>query len=671
MLDIRLTRCFDKDHPAVFDAHFADATAWRRRAAAVRNQARVALGLHPMPGRVPLQPVIHGRIERDGFSVEKVFFRSLPGHYVCGNLYRPIHARAAGRGRRCPAVLSPHGHWRAGRFMWRSDEEVEKELSLGAERARDAARSPLQARCVTLARLGCVVFHYDMAGFGDSSRLRHAEGFTSVTDALHLRSFMGLQTFNSIRALDFLASLPDVDASRIAVTGASSGATQCIALLAVDERPLATCPVVMVGMNMQGGCVCENAPLYRALTNNVELACLAAPRPQEVVAADDWTSDFETRGLPELRRVYALLGAADAIDGKHLPFPHNYNVHSRERMYAFMNRVLRLGHVGDAWERPFEPMTRDELTVFDAAHPRPDDEADAAAIAAWWTGDAQSQIERLRLDADAYRALLRDALSAMLVDELPLSADAVETWGAAPLPDPRAGATWSGVLSRRGAGERVPVRLELPENWNGEIVIFPDKNAATKQAMGKPLSTLLDRGVGLLAIDLFRAGDRVPDRPAGGARLPATSKPADRKYLGFTLGYNRAVIAERAHDVLTAIALMRARRRVRSLRLLAGHEAGPSTLLAAALAGDALSGLAIDLGGFDFQYVVSDDDPRLLPGGLKYGGLTGFASLCSGPALIAGLPERSDLAVLRVREGVVVQHDAASLEVLIDFLLGN
>lgn len=657
MQDSRFTRRFDKDHPAPFEPGFASRQAWLERAAFLRRQARVALGLHPMPTRGPIEPLIHGRIELDGYSVEKIRFTSFPGVHVCGNLYRPLPADPA---RRRPAVLTPHGHWRGGRFMWRSEEEIEREIASGAERARDAARSPLQARCVTLARLGCVVLHYDMAGYADTLP-EHARGFESIDDVLHLRSFMGLQTFISIRALDCLLSLPDVDPDRVAVTGASSGATQAIALLAVDDRPAATCPVVMVSMNMQGGCACENAPLYRVFTNNVELACLAAPRPQEVVAADDWTSDFETRGLPEMKRVYALLGAADRIDGKHLRYPHNYNVHSRERMYAFISRAFGLGHEGKDWERPFEPLAPAQLTVFDAEHPRPAEEPDAGKIATWWTRDAASQLERLRPDADAYRAMLHEALSAMLVDRLTGSAGEVEVVGQPPLPAWHAGAGWSGQLSRRDAGERVPVRLELPARWNGAVVVFSHERATALVRDQQVVSSLLDARLGVLAVDLFCAGEFVPESPV--------TRPTDRRYLGFTLGYNRAVIAERAHDVLTAIGWLRSQPGVRAIRVLGGGIAGPPALLAAALAGDVLSGSAIDLDGFDFHDVATDDDPRLLPGGLKYGGLAAFASLCRGPALIAGLSERSDLHALRASDGVVVQHDRAGLSELVEFLL--
>src|SRR5204863_3529918 len=120
-----------------------------------------------------------------------------------------------------------------GRFYDAGETAAQQQIDQGAEKTMAGARHPLQARCAQLARMGCVVFHYDMVGIADSQQIEHRAGFTDAAAELRLQSFMGLQTFNSIRALDFLTSLPDVDAKRLGVTGASGGGTQTFLLCAI------------------------------------------------------------------------------------------------------------------------------------------------------------------------------------------------------------------------------------------------------------------------------------------------------------------------------------------------------------------------------------------------------------------------------------------------------
>src|SRR5207245_7849783 len=117
--------------------------AWEARRKEVRERVLVATGLWPMPEKTALNPVIHGKIDRDEYTVEKVFFASYPGHYVSGNLYRP-----KGKSGKLPGVLCPHGHWRNGRFYdaleAHGEKGVEQELKSGAEKTREGARFPPQ-----------------------------------------------------------------------------------------------------------------------------------------------------------------------------------------------------------------------------------------------------------------------------------------------------------------------------------------------------------------------------------------------------------------------------------------------------------------------------------------------------------------------------------------------
>ncbi|MBN2316625.1 MAG: acetylxylan esterase, partial [Sedimentisphaerales bacterium] len=298
---------------------------WKQRAEYVRKVMNVTLGLWPMPTKTPMNPVIHGLIDQGDYTIEKVYFESVPGFYVTGNLYRPKDKM----GRR-PAVLSPHGHFPGGRFQDEGIETVRRKIAQGAERFEDGGRSFMQSRCVQLARMGCVVFHYDMIGYGDSvqipldvahrfSQLRvkfkepPAQGFYSASAELHLHNPMGLHTYNSIRALDFLISLPDVDSERIAVTGGSGGGTQTFMLCAVDDRPLVSVPVVIVSTTRQGGCTCENISGFRIGTYNLEITALHAPNPLLLISADDATRTMPERGFPELKQLYGILGATQNV----------------------------------------------------------------------------------------------------------------------------------------------------------------------------------------------------------------------------------------------------------------------------------------------------------------------------------------------------------------------
>ena len=283
----------------------------------LRQQMLVALGLWPMPPKTPLNPKVYGKLTRDGYTIEKVVLETLPGFTLSGNLYRP--ASATGR---VPGLLCPHGHWEDGRV----NPEV-------------------QQRCIRWAKLGCAVFLYDMVGYNDSKPFTHA--FLNDRLRRHGFSLATLQTWNSIRALDWLSSLADVDPARIGCTGESGGGTQTFLLTALDPRITVAAPVVMVSDSFQGGCVCENAAGLRLGTDNVEIAALCAPRPMMLVGATgDWTAKTMARAFPTIRGVYSLIGSIDRIEAAVFDFPHNYNQTSRNAVYAFMGRWL-MG-IGDA-----------------------------------------------------------------------------------------------------------------------------------------------------------------------------------------------------------------------------------------------------------------------------------------------------------------------------------
>lgn len=597
-----------------------DLKSWQQRRDIVREQILVSQGLWPMPPKTPLNPVIHGKIARDGYVIKNVSFASLPGHYVTGNLYIPT-----GKTGKLPAVLSPHGHWPNGRFLEVAPKAIETQLASGAEKTPEGAKYPLQARCAQLAKMGCVVFHYDMVGYADSRTVKHREGFKDVDAEMWLTNFMGLQTWNSIRALDFLAGLPEVDPARIGVTGASGGGTQTFILGAIDERPAAAFPAVMVGTAMQGGCTCENASYLRIGTGNIELAGLFAPRPLGMSGANDWTKEIETKGLPELKALYGLYGKSEDVGAKtYIQFPHNYNQPSRELMYNFFNKHLKLGHKEPIVEEPFKPVPPSELTVWDDAHPYPKDAAEAGQIRKYLKYAVHKQMDAVNNEPgdDALRRILIPALRAMIVDSLPGPKDVVDV-----IPSKKANnPDWivrDYVLTRRGQREAVPAQGICGKNFNGPVLLWvhPDGiDSVWKDGVPHPAALKwLEADGAILALDCFRTGATAREH-----RLPV-----DRTFSGYTFGYNRPLLADRVHDILTAVALAKHNSSTTSISLVGWGEAGPWALLAAGLCDGDLKKTAVDLNHFRFESVASMDDPMLLPGALRYGGLPNFARLCT------------------------------------------
>ena len=328
--------------------HFPDRPAWERHAAWLKREMAVSLALAPAPPRPALHPEVFGKWQGDGYTCEKVCFESLPGFYVTGNLFRPTRAA-----KKYPVILSPHGHWPEGRFQ-----------------DRDPVGSII-ARCITFARMGALLFSQDMVGHNDSCQLTHGD---LPTDSQFGMSMMAIQTWNSMRILDFLLKLPGADATRIGVTGESGGGTQTFILCGVDERPTVSAPIVMVSYSMQGGCLCENAPLLRVGATNVDIARLFAPKPMFIGSCTkDWTKNTPTRELPALREIYRRYGAANRLRGHHVNAEHNYNRDMREHVYGFFHKYLFGGKSAKTIPELSvkRPPYRDRLVFWGRVAPRP------------------------------------------------------------------------------------------------------------------------------------------------------------------------------------------------------------------------------------------------------------------------------------------------------------
>lgn len=337
-----------KQNLVQFAATYHDQKSWNERSNQIKATIAHGAKLDTFPKRCSLNPIRKNIHVFSDYTVENVAFESLPGFYVTGNLYLPREFSG-----KIPGVLCPQGHFDDasdyGRF-----------------------RVDMQKRCITLAKMGAAVFAYDMVGWGESVPCTHK--FPQV---------LKLQTWNSMRVVDFLLSLGNVDEKRIAVTGASGGGTQSFLLAALDSRIAVSVPVVMVASHFFGGCECESGmPIHKNgsfETNNAEIAASFAPKPQLIISdGNDWTRNTPLVEFPYIKNVYSLFGAENKVENVHLENDvHDYGYSKRRAMYPFLAKHLGL-HLENVIDKQdkinelgYKMLFRAELEVFpDKKYPK-------------------------------------------------------------------------------------------------------------------------------------------------------------------------------------------------------------------------------------------------------------------------------------------------------------
>ncbi len=322
---------------------------WKKRAELIREHILKGVGLEKFPRKCKLNAIIGEKRLFDGYQVQNVAFESLPGVYVTGSLYTPTVSKG-----KLPGIISSHGHWSkpgdVGRY-----------------------RPDAQKRFAAFARMGAMVFAYDMVGYGQMEEFGWKHEHPEV---------LKLQLWNSIRCLDFILEM-GADPEKIACTGASGGGTQTFLLAAVDQRVKVSVPVVMVSAHFFGGCVCESGmPIHKDIgyqTNNVEIAACAAPRPMLLVSdGGDWTKNNPVVEMSHLKYIYQQYGKADLVQNVHLPNDkHGYDLHKREAVYPFLAKYLGLDVTkainpdGTAKEEMITIEDQKALYPFDEKHPFP------------------------------------------------------------------------------------------------------------------------------------------------------------------------------------------------------------------------------------------------------------------------------------------------------------
>lgn len=331
-----------------FASKWNDLDSWEERADIIREGIIKGMKLDQMPEiEGNFNPIINHKRKMDGYTVENIAIESFPGFYITGNLYQPLDKE---EGKKYAAVLCPHGHAKDKRL-----------------------REDVQTRSAVLARMGAIVFAYDMVGFGESHQVTH-----KIPIALTL------QTWNSRRVLEYLLSRPDVDSNRIGMTGGSGGGTQTFILAAIDNRIKVSVPAVQVSAHFFGGCVCESGmPVHKSddhQTNNVEIAALCAPRPLMLLSnSGDWTRNTPRIEYPYIQSVYALYNAEHKVENVHLyTQKHDYGPSKRAPMYLFFAHHLKLNSSKVPYDNGIQEnfvkiLWYKELEIFTEDNPLPED----------------------------------------------------------------------------------------------------------------------------------------------------------------------------------------------------------------------------------------------------------------------------------------------------------
>ena len=291
---------------------YHDEASWEKRKDLLRPALYKALDLYPLPAKPDSKPIITQKRIYNGYSVENIAIEILPGLYINGSLYKPLHYKG-----KIPVMLSPDGHWDKQRY-----------------------RADCQLRCASLARMGCMAYSYDLFAWGESLlQFKSEDHRTSIAQVV--------QTLGAIRIIDYLLTLKETDPNRLGISGGSGGGSHTVLMAALDPRIKLSAPVVAVSSYFYGGCPCESGmPIHMVCggTDNVELAAMAAPNPQLLITdGKDWTAHMPEHDFPYLQKMYGYYGKTNLVENVHLPNEgHDYGPSKRDALYKFVAKNFNL-----------------------------------------------------------------------------------------------------------------------------------------------------------------------------------------------------------------------------------------------------------------------------------------------------------------------------------------
>ena len=523
-----------------------------------------------LPERTPLHPQIVGAEARDGYRVEKVIFESRPRHFVTAAFYLPEGKPPF------PGVLVPCGHSDNGKAM-----------------------ESYQRASILLAKSGLAVLCYDPIDQGERFQLLDSQGkpkvggtvahcLVGVGSILLGRNTASFRVWDGMRALDYLASRPEVDPQRLGCAGNSGGGTLTSYLMALDPRILAAAPncyltslrrlVETIGpqdaeQNIHGQIAFG--------MDHADYVLMRAPKPTLLGTA---TRDFfDIRGswdtFRQAKRFYTRLGFPERVDLIEADQQHGFSSALRVATARWMRRWL--GNVDDA-------ITETESPILTDPQMRCTPHGQVMRL------DGARNVYDINLDEERQLAAVRKRFwqttpPAKALDEVR------RITGIRALKDlPAMACENQGTVARNGY--RIEKLLLKPEPgiWLPALALVPEKPAAEaclyihasgKQAdatPGGPLEKLVEEGRLVLAVDLRGLGE------TQGGSDSAYGKFLGPEWIDGYLAYllGTSYLAMRTEDLLACgrfLATYQAEGKPRPVRLVSIGRTGPAALHAAAL----------------------------------------------------------------------------------------
>lgn len=492
---------------------------WNQQREKIRKQLADVWRVFPSEN-CPLEPKKLGEMQFDGYRLEKLIFQTRPGVWMTAHAYVPDKPG------KLPAILQVHGHW------------------------KEAKQAPtVQSRCIGAAKLGFFVLAVDAFGAGERGIDKklgeyHGEMVGATLFPLGM-PLSGIQVHENMRAVDYLLTRPEVDGSRIGVTGASGGGNQSMYAGAWDERLSAAVPTCSVG-NYQAYlgaacCMCEVVPGALRFTEESGILALTAPRGLMVTSATKDAFQFSVgeakKSLAAAQPIFDLNQRPSALKHAVFDWHHDYSQPMRETMYGWMTRHLKQeGDSSPIPEPALKPADPEAIRCY-PGDTRPDDwltlpKFAAREARALLAGKDGSSAQRERRDE---HARLRETLTNLLggfpqPSPLQLEASPFDAMGTRTLKFSTEPGLTLNAIHRKAAAS---------QNRMAVVLHLDDGEGALKSPLAEQL---LARGWDIVALDLRATGKLAYERDSIG-RAP------DHNSAEWSLWLGRPLLGQWTYDV--------------------------------------------------------------------------------------------------------------------------